>query len=147
MITRLILFTLFALANSAVAGSFIGLKTTEMSLTVGPDLALRTGGTASIKPLRFNIEFGDTDWETGFRRLRSFRMKTGWKRYSLSAAEITELGLCSFDRCGVYAGPSANPSYFYFFFERLGPKGQKQQVTVLFSKDRQGIYEIRDARH
>jgi hypothetical protein len=145
--TKLILFSLLGLASSAVAGNFVGLKTTEMTLTAGPDLALRTGGTASIKPLRFTIEFGDTDWATGFRRLRSFRMKTGWKRYTLSAEVLAELGLCSFDHCGMYVGPSSNPSFFFIYFQRLGPKGQKQQVTVVFSKEKQGIHEIRDARH
>jgi len=144
--TKLILFSIFGLATSADAGSFVGLQTTEMTLTVGPNLFLRTGGTASIKPLRFTIEFGDTDWETGFRRLRSFRMKTGWKRFSLPAEVIAELGLCSFDRCGVYVGPSTSPSYYFIYFQRLGPKGEKQEVTVVFSKEKQGIHEIRDAR-
>jgi hypothetical protein len=145
--TKLILLSIFGLASSVVAGSFVGLKTTEMTLTAGPDLALRSGGTTSIKPLRFTIEFGDTDWDTGFRRLRSFRLKIGWKRYTLSAEVLAELGLCSFKRCGVYVGPSTNPSYFYIFFERLGSKGQKQEVTVVFSKDQQGIYNVRDVRN
>ena len=143
---KLIVLLFVALSHGVLAGDFSIMSpgTGEITITSGPEKTANRADGYDVPRLTFKIVLGVPDAKTGFSRPQSITLRTGWKRFELSKADLEALGYCSFDIRGVYVGPSRKPEYYYLWFRRLGPRGQVQDVTLEFSKKRQGIRDVKD---
>jgi hypothetical protein len=146
MLRTVTILILFLVCTHVDAGSFVSLAPSEVAVTFHYEASSSSEVRPNVKPLKFVIRLGARDQKTSFRKPLSLTLQVGRKTFELSSEDLNALGFCSFEGCGSYVGPQDDPQFYYLTFKRIGPKGQKQQVTLEFSKERQGINHVTDLK-